>query len=495
MAGTAAYKVGIKPGFPKVMTRSKTVTWEGRAYREQIPGLSQLNINGAVTPIPYNCISTKKVDGKSVFATIIKADIGGVGGHVIVDPAVMASMRDYVFEHAKGRVLSMFIGAAGDDVSINLIHQEGLNSELHALAYKAFTGGVETARQLGLYGPGQDLPIAGKTLFEKTGNVQGAGPSCAEIELDPAQDQSQVVFFWADKTDPGAYSIPFYKMFAQTWMQDAELLASSNARFGWNFLIQDVELKTAAREMGVKTDELAEMGSGLMMFRSGIDNRLIATVLSDRDRYAIKGIWGTDANGKLTRQAVAVSTDKLHNIGGEYLGKDDPVALALAQKNYPAPGELVRAGFVEPFLVAGNCRGSHYAVMMPALLFADTGYSSNPIITSATVSIYQKTGYIGGMVDNFFGPAWDAIRQEAAHHDRWFHRAHGPFQPKTLTVEALEYQGGYTEALAQSRKVKKYYHLTGSEGKPLHEVANELVVLTDKARASIKEDVKGDDVD
>jgi fructose 1,6-bisphosphate aldolase/phosphatase len=343
------------------------------------------------------------------------------------------------------------------------------------MCYLAFEQAVETSRRLGLYGPGQDLPIAGKKLFERTGNVQGAGPSVAELNLDPKHAQSQVMFVWSDKTDPGSYSIPLWKIFNNINMQDSEMLAASNARFGYWFLVQDVELKDAASELGVTTEELDKKGSGLTMLHSGVDNRLLTTILSDRDRYSVKAIFGTDEQGNPTRTVVAVSTDKLHNISGKYEGKDDPVMLMLGQKDYPAPGEIMRAGWSEPFLAAGNCRGSHYAVLMASRVFADTAYSSNPVVTSVTASVDYETGYIGGMVDNFFGPAWDRIRAQATEHDLWFHRAHGPFQPKTLPKGALEYQIGYMEALGKVNGVRRYFDLRTVS---VQEAANKLVGLT-----------------
>lgn len=492
---TSIISRGYSIPLPQIKTTRKAMQWQGLAMKQVLPGISHQTINGEVVPIAYNCLNYRVDPQKELTASIIKADIGGVGGHVVVHPHVMQAVQQHIFANSKGMISSFFVAGAGDDISINLIHQRGArNPDIHMLCYEAFEQAVETARQLGLYGPGQDLPLAGKALYEKTGNVQGAGPSAAELNLDPKQSQSQVIFVWSDKTDPGSYSIPLWRIFNNINMQDSEMLAFSNARFGYWFMIQDVELKDAAREMGKTPEEVAEMGSGLMMFHSGIDNRMITTLLSDRDRYAVKAVYGTDEEGNLTRVVAAVSTDKLHNIGGEYLGKDDPVMIMLGQKDYPAPGEIIRAGWSEPFLVAGNCRGSHYAVLMPSTLFGSTNYSSNPIVTSATVSVYAKTGFIGGMTDNFFGPAWDTVRAEATKYDLWFHRAHGPFQPKVLPKGALEYQKGFMEALERAARVRRYFDLTKRE---LDSVARELSQITMAARTAIpvaKEET-GPDID
>jgi fructose 1,6-bisphosphatase len=39
--------------------------------------------------------------------------------------------------------------------------------------------------------------------------------------------------------------------------------------------------------------------------------------------------------------AVSVSTSRLHNTAGKYMGKDDPVKLVRVQKAFPATGEVL----------------------------------------------------------------------------------------------------------------------------------------------------------
>ena len=59
----------------------------------------------------------------------------------------------------------------------------------------------------GLYGAGQDLL---KDSF--SGNVKGMGPGVAEIEMEERPSEVFCVFA-ADKTEPGAYNFPFWRMF------------------------------------------------------------------------------------------------------------------------------------------------------------------------------------------------------------------------------------------------------------------------------------------
>jgi hypothetical protein len=67
------------------------------------------------------------------------------------------------------------------------------------------------------------------------------------------------------------------------------------------------------------------------------------------------------------QQVVAVSTDRLHTIAGEYKGKDDPVAIIRSQGIFPAPEELVSPYMVAHF-VAGDARGSHHMPLMPVAI-------------------------------------------------------------------------------------------------------------------------------
>ena len=64
---------------------------------------------------------------------------------------------------------------------------------------------------------------------------------------------------------------------------------------------------------------------------------------------------------------LAASTDRLHNIAGTYVGKDDPILVIRTQKNFPATEE-VGSVFNNPHYVAGNTRGSHNMPLMPVKL-------------------------------------------------------------------------------------------------------------------------------
>jgi fructose 1,6-bisphosphate aldolase/phosphatase len=371
------------------------------------------------------------------FAFVHKADIGGVGGHIAPHPAVMATVAKFVMEHNDGQILSFFVSSTGDDIAISGVTPLGMNHpELHRLTWAAFEAGTEKARALGLYGPGQDL-IA-KNVMELTGNIQGAGPSVAEIPLDPDMKQSQVMFFYADKTDPGAYNLPFYRVFCDPMTHSALLLANSILHNGSIFVIQDVETRLLARDLGKNIEQVQGMGDFLIHLRMPEDLLKIATLLRDTDRYAIRAIFARNDDGSVGPQVASFSTSKLHNIAQAYVGKDDPVCIALAQKKYPAPGEYT-APWAEPFIVSGDCRGSHTGIIIPEPLYAPSTYSSGPIVNCLAVSIDFATGHIGGISDCFpKDTAWDEVRRIAA--QRYFDlRRQGFFAPATLPLNTLEY--------------------------------------------------------
>jgi fructose 1,6-bisphosphatase len=148
-----------------------------------------------------------------------------------------------------------------------------------------------------------------------------------------------------------------------------------------------------------------------------------------------------------------VSAERLHNIktkkGFTYGGKDDPVLLAFAQGDWPAPGEITSPWAACP-MVAGDCRGSHYLHILPVPINWQTSYWSGPIISAITLSVNIHTGRIGAVSDQFaIGTPWDYVRQRASELAVQFRTAHGIRQPATLHEEELEYQEGWKERRAR----------------------------------------------
>ena len=160
-------------------------------------------------------------------------------------------------------------------------------------------------------------------------------------------------------------------------------------------------------------------------------------------------IWSRDENDQASQLGYVVSAERLHNIkskkGFTYGGKDDPVLLAFAQGDWPAPGELSSPWATCP-MVAGDCRGSHNLHILPVPLNWQTSYWSGPILSCVTLSININAGRIGAISDQFaLGTPWDSGPNRASELAVQFRGAHGVRQPGTLPEEELEYQDGWKE--------------------------------------------------
>ncbi len=114
-----------------------------------------------------------------ITVSVIKADVGGIGGHTKPSDGLLEAVKKTV-ENSKNLLIDYYIGYCGDDVHIVMSHTKGVdNQQIHELAWKAIEAGTQTAKQEGLYGAGQDLL---KDSF--SGNVKGMGPGVAELEFE-----------------------------------------------------------------------------------------------------------------------------------------------------------------------------------------------------------------------------------------------------------------------------------------------------------------------
>src|SRR3989337_3927633 len=166
--------------------------------------------------------------------SIIKADIGSIGGHIRPSEKLIAEVKRYVAEKSKGMITDFFISHTGDDIAILFSHSLGKgNEKVHKLSWDAFVAGTKVAKEQGLYGAGQDLL---KDAF--SGNVHGLGPGVAEMEFEERPNEP-FLFFAADKTDPGAFNLPLYLAFCDV-MNTPGLILSPKMSKGFRFLIMDV---------------------------------------------------------------------------------------------------------------------------------------------------------------------------------------------------------------------------------------------------------------
>jgi len=345
--------------------------------------------------------------------SVIKADVGSVGGHIAPSQRLLETVEHHVRQNGIGFLKDSYVSYTGDDVAILMTHTRGTGDEqVHKLAWDAFVAGTNVAKAQGLYGAGQDLL---KDSF--SGNVRGMGPAVAEMEFEERPNEP-FLFFAADKTDPGAYNLPLYLAFADAMNTPGLILAPKMGK-GFRFVIMDVNYTEGDRVIELNTPE---------------DIYDIAALLRDTERFVVESIWSR-ASGE---QAAAVSTSRLHNIAGKYTGKDDPVMLVRAQMNFPATGEVLAPFHIGHF-VAGGMRGSHNMPMMPVRLMSPISYFDGPpIVSCAAFSVHE--GKLTGPVDAFDHPFWDAVRGHVADKAAEM-RKQGFFGAAMLPMAELEYTG------------------------------------------------------
>jgi fructose 1,6-bisphosphate aldolase/phosphatase len=347
---------------------------------------------------------------KKVTLSVIKADIGGFVGHSSVHPALMETAEKMLEkEKKKGTLVDFRVLHCGDDLELIMTHFRGVeDSTVHKLAWDVFTEGTEVARKLKLYGAGQDLL---SDAF--SGNVKGLGPGVAEMEFTERKSEPVVVFM-ADKTSPGAWNMPLYKMFGDPFSTPG-LVIDSSMHGGFDFNVLDLKKDKSI------TLRAPEEVYDLLVF------------IGAPDAYVIKDICRR-SDGET---GAVSSTTRLSLIAGKYVGKDDPVCIVRAQAGFPAVGEIIDP-FAFPHIVPGWMRGSHHGPLMP-VSFRDahpTRFDGPPRVIAAGFQLAEGT--LVGPQDLFDDPGFDRARQIANEMGDYLRR-HGPFEPHRLPLEEMEY--------------------------------------------------------
>lgn len=348
--------------------------------------------------------------------SLIKADVGSYPGHGRVHPALIETAEKELAKAKKsGSIVDFRVMGAGDDLELLMGHRKGVDSsEIHGLAWRTFEAATKVAKKLKLYGAGQDLL---SDAF--SGNVRGMGPGIAEIEFTERAAEPLVAFMM-DKTEPGAFNLPIYRIFADPF-NTAGLVIDPSLHGGFRFEVWDIhDHKRVFLNLPEETyDMLALIGA--------------------KSRYVIKRVYPKKGHPKLPADepVASVSTEKLYQIAGEYVGKDDPVALVRSQSGLPALGEVIEP-FAFPHLVSGWMRGSHNGPLMP-VSFKNaqcTRFDGPPRVVAAGFQI-SNAGLVGP-VDLFDDPAYDYTRRKAQEIAEYMRR-HGPFEPHRLPLEEMEY--------------------------------------------------------
>jgi fructose 1,6-bisphosphate aldolase/phosphatase len=349
----------------------------------------------------------------NITLSVIKADIGSVGGHIAPSARLVETVREHLRRFGEGILLDHRLSHTGDDIALLMTHRHGPgHAAVHQLAWDAFIAGTAVAREQGLYGAGQDLL---KDAF--SGNVRGMGPAVAEMEIDERPNEP-FLFFAADKTDPGAFNLPLYLAFADP-MNTPGLILSPKMSQGFRYTIMEVN--------HCEGDRVIELDAPQ-------DLHAIAALLRDPERYVVESVRSR-ATGE---QAAVVATSRLHNIAGKYTGKDDPVMLVRTQMNFPATGEVL-APFGTGHFVAGGMRGSHNMPLMPVAQNTGTSYFDGPpLVSCAAYAVHE--GRMTEALDCFAHPFWDEVRHRVSAKALDMRRQ-GFFGAAMLPMSELEYTG------------------------------------------------------
>lgn len=346
----------------------------------------------------------------TITLSAIKADIGSIGGHTKPSEKVLQTVRDFVASR-RNLFIDSYIGFTGDDIHIILSHTKGANSaEIHKLAFDAFMAGTQTAKEQGLYGAGQDML---KDAF--SGNIKGMGPGVAEMEFTERPNEA-VIVFPADKTEPGAFNLPLYYAFCEA-SKSPGLFLSPDMRKGAEFTILDGQYTEADKVITLRTPE---------------ETLDIASLLFNPHRFMVASIRSRSTGEPIA----ALSTTRLHNIAGRYVGKDDPIMIVRVQKPFLATEE-VGAMFKHAHYVAGDTRGSHNLSFMPVPRNTHASlYYCNPIVSALVFSMHG--GRFTEMLDGFADPIFDEVRRLAVQKS-FAMRDNGFVMPSMLPMEEIEY--------------------------------------------------------
>ena len=355
--------------------------------------------------------------------SILKADVGSIGGHTKPSQRMMDAVRSDVADAVKrGLLIDSFVGHTGDDICIIASHTNGPNNtDVHQFAWSTFLHATDIASQYGLYGAGQDLLVDAPS-----GNIRGAGPAVAEVEFDhdpvktnrfrPAES---FMVLAADKCGPGAYNLPLFLGFADPMYCGGLMLPRLAEGFTFNIIDMD--------NTG---------GDSLISLNAPEDYYKITVLLRDNERFGIDSIVSRYSG----QTAAAVSATRMHNIAGTYTGKDDPVALVRNQGIFPAPEELI-SPFAKAHYVGGDARGSHVMPLMPVPInTAVTGIYCLPLVSCIGFSLSAKGEFSDSVCDFFDNTAWDYVRNLAQEKSIAM-RSQGWSGAAMLPYGELEYSG------------------------------------------------------
>ena len=218
--------------------------------------------------------------------SVIKCDVGSLAGHhTVPEPVISVGEKHLREAQESGLINSRYVFHAGDDLELLMVHQRGENNpEIHKLAWDTFQDAAAKATELKLYGAGQDIL---RTAF--SGNVKGLGPGVAEMEIEE-RASDPIIVFAADKTEPGAFNYPIFRIFADPF-NTAGLVIDPAMGGGFKFEVLDVldeipHVRLIRGVIIVSTKNAGEMIKFLRKFNAEIHVRKV--VLTPRDRKVLQ---------------------------------------------------------------------------------------------------------------------------------------------------------------------------------------------------------------
>ena len=353
--------------------------------------------------------------------SLIKADVGSIGGHTRPSERMLDYVEQAVSDAIDNGILrDGYVSHTGDDIAILMTHTYGKNHEtIHQFAWDTFKQAGEIAAEQGLYGAGQDL-----LADAPSGNVRGAGPGVAEIDVAYGDDVTDrpvesFLMFAADKCGPGLFNLPLFLGCADPMFCSGLMLPKMRAGFSFNII--DME---------------NTKGRSTLMLHAPEDYYKATVLLRDNERFGISEIYSRAYDC----QVASVSAQRLHAIAGKYVGKDDPVALVRTQSTFPAPEELLSPYMIAHY-VGGDARGSHVMPVMPVAINTPvSGAYCMPILSCLAFSLDHNGYFADEPVDMFDNPVWDYVR-ERAQKKAFEIRQQGWSGPAMLPHSELEYSG------------------------------------------------------
>lgn len=344
--------------------------------------------------------------GKRITMSVIKADVGGFVGHSSVHPKLLERAKECL--DASKLLIDYHVTHVGDDINLIMTHQRGVDDKsIHELAWDTFLACTEEAKKLKLYGAGQDLL---SDAF--SGNIKGMGPGVAEMTFEERTSEP-VIVFCADKTEPGAWNLPLYKIFADPF-NTIGLVIDPKMHEGFVFEVYDLIKNKKVRF------SLPEEMYDMLVF------------IGAPGRYCVKAVYS-----KKGEIAAVSTTQRLNLMAGRYVGKDDPVCIVRCQSGLPAVGEALEP-FALSHLVAGWMRGSHHGPLMPVSVENSnpTRFDGPPRVIGLGFQLAE--GKLVGPQDFFADVSYDEARKKANEITNYL-RLHGPFEPHRLGLEDMEY--------------------------------------------------------